>query len=322
MAADWTIKVGDTEPLYQDTIAYSNGSVPPLAGATITLELRSLANATVTSLTGTVQIVNFTTGQVQFTPTSADTVTAGNYLAEWLVTFAAGSGLGTQRFPTDGYSWVKIEPNVGSLEQKVVSLGDIKEYLHIDSNDRQYDVELVSLIDAVTPLLEQEVGPLVPTVYEEWHDGGSNLIQLLRTPSVAFGSTPILQLIAASEYRGPIEYPLALVPSPVFGSIYSAMLVVDDGTLTRRTAGGRTIAFMPGRQSVHVFYQGGQAVTPPNVKQAAKEAVRVGYRWPQQIGQGSMSAADRMEVGAALQAELSRVIRLWTKPTRRAPSFA
>lgn len=320
MPADWTIKAGDTQPAYQDNLSYSDGSVPPLAGATLSLQLRSLTNAAVTSLSGTATIVNPNTGAVQFNPTSADTAVPGNYLAEWEVVFASSTGLGTQRFPTDGFSWVSIEPNVSSPGIQVVDLATIKRYLNV--TDRTRDNDLLGLLDAIAPLLESQIGPIVPQIYDEWYDGGTNMIQLLRTPSGAFGSNPLLQLIAASEYRGPIEYPLALVASPVFGSIYSVMLTADDGTITRRTAGGRTLAFMPGRQSVHVLYRAGQSTVPENVKRAAMEAVRIGYRWSLQTGRGSMSPADAMEVSAAMGSELSRLIRLWTTPTRRHPSFA
>lgn len=320
MPADWTIKSGDTQPSFADTLKYSDGTVPPLQGATLTLRLRSLANASLTIPAGLASIVNPNTGDVLFTPTAADTATPGNYFAEWFVTFAVGTGLGVQTFPTDGFNWVAIEPNVGALAQQIIDLGDVKKYLNI--SDRTRDFELTNLIAAVTPLIEQEIGPTVPRNYEEWFDGGSNIKDLGRQPSSGFGSSPLLQVIAASEYRGPIEYPLALVASPTFGSIYSIFVDVDMGTITRRTAGGRTIAFMPGRQSVHVFYKTGQSPIPPNAQRAALEAVRVGYRWPQQIGRGSLSPADQMDVGAALSAELTRVIRIWTKPTKRFPSIA
>ncbi len=313
---DFIWKQGDTGPALEDTLS----GFAPLQGAAIALRLRSLTSAALVTLTGTASIVNASSGTVQFVPSTADTDNPpGHYIAEWVVTYANGQ---VQTFPTDGYIWGRIEPTAASVTQAIVSLEEIKEYLGVTAPDRTRDAQLSNLASAVVPLIEQQVGPILPRVYEEWHDGGSNLIQLLRAPSVAFETTPVLQLIAASEYRGPIEYPLALVASPVFGSIYSAMVNADNGTITRRSAGGATIAFMPGRESVHVWYQTGQQTVPPNIQRAALEAVRIGYRWPQQIGRGSMSPADQQEVGAALQAELTRVIRIWTQPMRRAPSFA
>jgi hypothetical protein len=322
MPADWTIKQGDTQPAFADTLQFADGTVPPLHGATVVLQLRSLLNASVTQLAGAVTITNPNTGDVLFTPTAADTSVAGNYFAEWIVTYAVSTGLGQQTFPTDGYNWLSVEPSLGSIGQGIIDVPAIKKYLNIQANDRTRDAELIELASAVTFLVEAEVGPVVPTTYAEYHDGGSEIITLDRDPSQGFGSNPHLKVIGASEYRGPIEYPLALVPSPAFGSIYSVMISATRATITRRTAGGRTIAFMPGRDSVHVWYQAGQDPIPVLLQQAAKEYIRNLYRWPQQTGAGSLSPADRMEAGAILQQELSRIVRMWLRPMRRYPSIA
>ncbi len=322
MPADWTIKQGDTQPIFTDQLKFSDGTVPPLQGATLALQLRSLTDASSVTLAGTAAITDPNDGDISFTPTAADTTVAGNFFAEWVVTYAVATGLGTQTFPTDGYSWVYIEPNLALQAQQIVSLAAVKRYLNIQGNDRTRDTELVDLIDSIAPLVEAEVGPLVPKLYDEWYDGGSNVIVLYHDPSTGFGSNPYLKIVAASEYRGPIEYPLALVPSPAFGSIYSIMVVPDRASITRRSAGGRTIAFMPGRESTHVIYKSGQDPIPKIIQRAALEYVRTLYRWPQQTGSGSLSPADRMEMGAAFQAELSRIVRLWVRPMKRFPSIA
>lgn len=322
MPADWQIKQGDTQPVFADSLAFSDSSVPPLQGATIVLRLRSLTDDSLTTLAGTTAIDNANTGDISFTPTAADTATPGNYFAEWVVNYAAGTGLGQQTFPTDGYSWVSIEPSLDHLGQQIVSLPAIKKYLNIQGNDRSRDAELLDLVDAIAPLVEAKVGPIIPRLHEEWFDGGSNVITLSYDPSTGFGSCPYLRVVAASEYRGPIEYPLALVPSPAFGSIYSIMVVRDRSSITRRSAGGSTIAFMPGRDSIHVWYESGQKPIPKLIQRAAMEYVRTLYRYPQQTGSGSLSPADRAEAGAMLQHELSRIIGAWTHPMRRFPSIA
>lgn len=319
MPADWTIKQGDTQPSFSDTLTYSDGTVPPLGGATLTFRLRSLTDTSLTTLTGTTQIVDPNTGAVLYTPTVADTTTPGNYFAEWVVTYAVSTGLGQQTFPTDGYNWASIEPNLALLSPQVVSLPEIKRYLNIQGNDRTRDAELLDLVESVTPLVEATVGPLIPSLHEEWYDGGSTVITLTHDPSVGFGSHPYLKVVAASEYRGPIEYPLALVASPAFGSIYSIMTIHQ--AITRRTAGGRTLAFMPGKDSVHVFYESGQKPIPKGIQRAIMEYVRTLYRWPQQTGTGSLSPADRMELSGVLQSELSRIVNMYTRPMRRYPSL-
>jgi len=322
MSADWIIKQGDSQPSFADTLSFSDGTVPPLQGATVQLELRSLTDASVLSTSGTVTVVNPNSGDVIYSPTVADTATPGNYFAEWVVTYSLSSGLGTQRFPTDGYNWVTIEPNLALAAQQIISLPVVKRYMNVQGNDHTRDVELMDIIDSITPLLESTVGPLIPKVYEEWFDGGSNVITLSYDPSEGFGSNPYIQLIAASEYRGPIEYPLALVASPTFGSIYSVMLVPHKAAITRRTAGGRTLAFMPGRESVHVWYKAGQSEIPKAIQRAAMEYVRTVYRWPQVTGTGTLSPADQMEMRTGLASDLSRIVNMFTRSMRRYPSIA
>lgn len=321
MPADWEIKQTDTQPSFADTLALSDGTVPPLHGATLALQIRSLTDATLQTLTGTATITDPNAGEVLFEPTAADTAVAGNYFAEWVVTYAVSTGLGQQTFPTVGFNWLEIQPSLALQGQQIVSLPAIKKYLNIQGNDRTRDADLLSLIDSIPPLIEAEVGPIIPKVYSEWFDGGGTTISLYHDPSLGFGASPHLRVIAASEYRGPIEYPLALVASPALGSIYSIMVVANTASITRRSAGGATIPFFPGHDTVHVWYQSGQSVVPPIVQRAAMEYVRALYRWPQQTGSGSLSPADRMEMGASFQGELSRIARTWLKPMRRYPSI-
>lgn len=317
--ADFIWKQGDEGPMIQDTLSFEGGTSPEEQGTTLSLRLRSLTSADLVTTTGTAEFVNLE-GDVTFTPSIADTMNpVGNYLAEWVVSNQLGQ---TQTFPTEGYLWGRIEPSVTTAPQLIISPLDVKRYMDIPASDRTRDTELIDIIESITPLVEAIVGPLIPKLYEEWHDGGSNVITLTRDPSLGFGSNPYLRVVAASEYRGPIEYPLALVASPAFGSIYSIMVVPDRASITRRSAGGRTIAFMPGRDSIHIFYESGQNPIPAPIRRAALEYVRTLFRWPKQTGTGSLSPADRMEMGAVLQSEMSRIVNMYTRPMRRFPSIA
>ena len=315
---DFIWKQGDSGPAVIDQLTSGGGPVD-VEDTTITFRLRSLADASLITTTGEAQFLD-TEGNVLFNPSTQDTSNpVGNYLAEWVVSNQLGQ---QQTFPTEGYMWGRIEPTSLSIPALIVSPLDVKPLLNIPATDRTHDSELVGFIQAITPLIESEVGPVVVRNHEEWYDGGSNVIKLDHDPSSGFGTNPYLKLLAASEYRGPVEYPLSLVPSPAFGSIYSTMLIPELGSITRRTAGGRTLAFMPGRDSIHILYASGQNPVPENIKRAAYECLRTLYRWPQQVGRGSLSPADQMEMGAARQAELTRIIRMWARPARRHPSFA
>jgi hypothetical protein len=316
---DFTWKHGDTATVLFEQLQYATGQPIPVEGASVQLRLRSLASAAVTTLTGTAEFLDGL-GNVQFTPSDADTqLPVGNYIAEWVVTFPSGQ---VQPFPQEGYLWGRIVPNVISAPQLIVSLEATKEHLGIQNIDRTRDSRIIGYIQAITPLIEAQTGPMVPKIYEEWFDGGSNIRDVIRQPSAGFGTTPLFKVLAVSEYRGPIEYPLSLVSSPAFGSIYSVFVDTDMGTITRRTAGGRSLSFMPGRQQIHMLYQAGQTVIPDNVTFAAMECVRVVHQWTRQVGRGSEAQADIQEVGPELTAQLSRMIRMMLMPTRRFPAVA
>lgn len=324
---DFLWKQGDSGPTIVDSLSLTDGVPINVAHMTPGFRLRSLMNAGLVSLTGTVEWTD-DEGGVQFIPSAADTSNpVGNYMAEWTVTDQLGH---VQTFPTDGYIWGRIEPTAATAPPMIVDLETVKEHLGpMASSDRGRDARLLRLIKAITPMIEAQVGPIAltnmdgtPRIFEEWFDGGSNIHDVIRQPSSGFGTTPVFTVIAVSEYRGPIEYPLSLVASPSFGSIYSVFVNYDQGTITRRTAGGATLAFMPGRESVHILYQAGQKTTPPNVVEAALEMIRVSDQWTKQLGRGSLAPADAQEIGPVLSMEMTRIVRMYLAPTRRFPAFA
>jgi hypothetical protein len=321
--ADFTIKQGDTGSL-SDTLSYvtSGGAVSPvvLTGASVQFMMRALASQQPLLLAGVTTVVDPATGAVMFTPAPQDTMVPGLYVASWIVTFGNGQQM---TFPTVGYLTVSIEEGITSPGgAQLVGLPDVKDYLSIQANDRTHDAKLIRFIHAVRPLIENEVGPIIPKIFEEWHDGGQYFVQIRRRPSTGMGTTPILNLIGVDEYRGPVKYPLSIVQDPAHGSIYSVMM--DPlGQVVRRTVGGGVIGFPPMPQSVHVFYQAGQSSVPPNVYEAALEAVRVNYQTTQQVGRGRRTMADEQDItGAPLGFFLPRRVHELLSPNRRAPSIA
>lgn len=246
-------------------------------------------------------------------------------MGKWLVTFVNGAPMS---WPTQGWLWVNIEESTASTSPALVSLPDVKDYLTSFGIgvDRSHDDKLLNFIHAATPIIENIVGPVVTRLFEEWHDGGSDTIQLYHVPSTALGTNSTFRLMAASEYRGPIEYPLSIVPSPTFGSIYSIFLNTDMGTVTRRTAGGRTLAFMPGRESIHIYYQAGQATVPPNIREAVLETIRQHYQMTQATGLGRQTLVDTDTFGGGpdegFSSLIDRVARQALSPMRQYPSFA
>jgi hypothetical protein len=318
MSADWVLKQGDVAPILTDTLTYSNGQPVNLTGATLTFIMRALSSSTPIALTGIAAITVPLTGKVSYTPTVGDTANAGMYMANWHVIFPSGESM---TWPTEGYMSVLIEENLTTAGgAQIVGLPEVKDALGLPANDRVHDATLIGLIEDVAPLIEEHTGPIRVQRYEERFDGGNNIISLTHTPNYGFGTTPILTLLGVSEYRGPAEYPLQIVASPVYGSIYSCELDPRMGTITRRTAGGSTVAFMPGRNSIHAVYEAGQEVVPRNVQRAARETVRWWYRTTMAVGRGRETQADDEQQQPLVSLPYHCLAML--SPTKRYPSFA
>jgi hypothetical protein len=315
MSADLTIKQGDTLPVLTDTLTYSDGSSPNLAGATVNLVVRQLTAATPV-VNAAATVTNATSpATLQFAFTSGQTAVAGMYVGTWVVTFAGGQ---VQTFPTVGELTISIEENLTtSGGQTIVDLASVKEYLNIGATDRSRDAKLTRFIRASVPVIESLVGNVVQRSYEEWYDGGQHFIRLR--------NRPVVQLIACSEYRGPIEYPLVIIASPDKGEIFSCEL--DGGRVVRRTAGGGVIAFPAMPQSVHVVYVTGRNPVPLNIVEGNLELLRVNYQRTQQagrpgIGGGPSNSEDEVGPTVATGFFVPGRVKEMLAPHRRAPRVA
>lgn len=205
----------------------------------------------------------------------------------------------------------------------LVTLAEVKGRLGIQPSNTTRDEEISLLIEAVTPLIEHKTGPIVPRRFEEWHEGGNTYIMLRRRPSTFPGTSPILRLVACSEYLGPIEWPLAIIASPDQGQLYSCMLDSKLAMVVRRTAGGGVQAFPNQPQAVHVVYEAGQETVPPNVKVALMEALREFWQSTQQVGRGRQTVAEAEESGGlSLPYLIARHALEMISPMKRAPSIA
>ena len=319
-AQDFTIKAGDTAPTLTDTLTYSDGTIANLTGASVSFVMRS-EQLNAPTILSAASVTNASAGAVAYTFTATNTATAGLYAGNWIVTFSGGV---IQTWPTVGYLSIDIEQNLTSAGSTLlVSLPDARDVLNIDAGDRVHDAKIIRFINACQVIVESNVGPVIPRVFEEWHDGGQYAIQVRRRPSTALGTTPVLNLMAASEYRGPIEYAMALIQDPSFGSVYSAMLDTY-GTITRRSAGGGIIAWPSMPRSIHIFYQAGQSSVPWNVYEGTLELLREHYQQTQQRARGRAAAyADEDTATQAVVGFLvSGKVREWLAPTRRFPSLA
>jgi hypothetical protein len=315
-------KQGDTAVAFEDALVYSDGAPADLTGTQVALGVRSLATSAPLILSGVGSVVIPTSdGRVTYTPSASDTSSAGDFTACWIVAFPNGT---TMTFPSVGYIDVTIEPALSSLPQMLVDLETVKSYpgVNIAANDHRLDDRLIGFIEAARPLIEQITGPIIPTVYDEKYAGGNNTISLSHRAAVGYGTTPILNVMAVSEYVGPTEYPLANVADAALGSIYSFEVNERYGTITRRTSGGGTIAFPAGPNSVHVVYQAGQGVVPANVQEATLELVRMNYETTMAVGAGRRTQSDLDQPGPPLGFFMSRRVHELLSPTRRFPAIA
>jgi hypothetical protein len=316
--ADWTISQGTQNPVFTDTLSLSDGTIPPLEGATLQFVMRSLTSVSPLTLTGTASIVDILTGAVQYAPTAQDTAVPGMYMAQWIVHFGQGSQM---TWPTVGYLSVEVQASLTSEAQQLVSLPDVKEYLGMPASQRDHDHQLVAMIEGMRPEIERIMGPIFPTLYDEKYRGGNDTISLINRPSAGTGCSPFINILGVVEYRGPIAYPLSLIPDPVEGSIYSCEVDTRMGTVTRRTAGGSTIPFPVGANSVHIVYQAGQSFVPPNVRLACLEVVRMNFRLPARAGRGAQTQADTDDSGEKMPFSMRRHLRELIGPAARGPAF-
>lgn len=102
------IKQNDTSPALRAVLKDADGVPVNVTGASVLFYMRT-AGATETIVEGTAEVVDGTTGVVQYNWATGDTATAGNCEAEFEVTYATGK---IETFPNSKYIKVKITPEL------------------------------------------------------------------------------------------------------------------------------------------------------------------------------------------------------------------
>jgi hypothetical protein len=169
----------------------------------------------------------------------------------------------------------------------IVTLADAKTELRIPSGDTSNDVSLQLFVDAVCQVVQGIVGPVDPTSYTEWYDGGRDTIVLEHRP--------VISITSVTEWQGSVSYPLndATPPGDV-NDVFGYMPFKDRGTIQRTSYGvpswfaalpwwaTRTPAWFTGQANraaiglgrVQVVYTAGWATAPPNVRLGTLELIR------------------------------------------------
>lgn len=105
--ATFVIKRGDTAPVLPVMLQNPDGTPANLTGAAVRFVMQNAVGTDVVSRAAA--IVDLPTASVNFNWQSSDTAVAGDFRAEFEVTFLDGS-IGT--FPNNGYLTVQIVPDL------------------------------------------------------------------------------------------------------------------------------------------------------------------------------------------------------------------
>lgn len=107
--ADITLKQHDRLPVLLAALKNPDGSAVNLAGAAVKFIMK-LPTTTATKINTAATITSASTGGVSYGWAAADTDTAGQYQAEFEVTFSGGL---IQTYPNGGYLGVNILADLG-----------------------------------------------------------------------------------------------------------------------------------------------------------------------------------------------------------------
>lgn len=193
-----------------------------------------------------------------------------------------------------------------------ITLEDARAYLGLPFADPSNDDELQGFIDAAVGIVEGIVGPVTPTTFDEFYNGGTTQIVLREYPVLSitsvresFGSDPVVLTAATSA-------PVAVTNS------YTVDL--NAGVITRRNSGYTTGAFFTtGDQTVEIIYVAGRSTVPGDIRLATLETVRHLYQQTQQGGRPSFNGdagADLIPMGFAVPNRVRQLLATHRRPPR------
>jgi hypothetical protein len=122
------LKRNDTKDTISYTMTYADGTPVNLTGATVRFVMGKGKTLITSSAT---TIISAATGKVEYTLKESDTLVAGNFNAEFEVTFSDGK---VKTFPSDGYISLRIQPNVDN---------DLSTYIEDQIAYRVSDIQIL-----------------------------------------------------------------------------------------------------------------------------------------------------------------------------------
>jgi hypothetical protein len=109
-APDAYWKQNDTAPAIAEQLFDGTGTAVNLTGASVKFMAWFPGDAAV-KINATATVTDAATGKVSYTPTSTDTNTVGDLMAEWQVTFGGGA---VETFPNSGHQKVRIVDDIAA----------------------------------------------------------------------------------------------------------------------------------------------------------------------------------------------------------------
>jgi len=105
----FTIKQNDTSPVIAATLKDASGTPVNLTAATVQFHMRKIGGSTL-KVDAAATLVDAAQGSIKYTWTGSDTDSAGNYSAEFEVTYSDGT---IETFPNGGNISIIIAQNLG-----------------------------------------------------------------------------------------------------------------------------------------------------------------------------------------------------------------
>jgi hypothetical protein len=244
------IELGNPLPDLGVTIRNTAGLVADAGAVALTITLPDLT-------TTTPVVVHASTGVYTsaYTPT-----TVGRYTVRWVATGANAS------------AWTTIHDVVDPSQYLIISMSEAMEHLRLPATARDtYAARLQPFLLSLTPMIENIIGPVVSRTITETHNGGSNVIKVLRPPIISV--TTVIEVAGAGFSRT-----LTLQDPTTAGALdaYGYSVDLERGILFRRVS-GLNGSFLPGVRNVSVTYVAGRNPIPPNVIHAAKDLLRINW---------------------------------------------
>ena len=231
------------------------------------------------------------------------------------------AGMHSARFAATGAnaSVGVVDFYVYPLAQGLVSFEEVRAHLRISTvKAATYRDRLLGWIQASRVLIEDIVGSLTVTAYDEWYDGGSAVIMLLESPIASIMS--VTETFGANVVR-------TLTLEPIDGATpvnaYGYTADYDTGQLIRRVT-GIAAPFALGRRNIHVVYAAGErGPWRENIRLANLETLRVWWLASQDGNDPApLSGAGYDEPAGAMVGELPPRARQMLGRRTRGPGMA